>query len=85
MTVEGELDDISGIGQTQAAHTLCSNIPKAMRIDHVQEGVGHYGVFNGYRFREQIVPKLNAFFHSHFDKKAEQTLRSKSKNIDLPY
>ncbi|MDX2479854.1 MAG: polyhydroxyalkanoate depolymerase [Desulfuromusa sp.] len=85
MTVEGELDDISGIGQTQAAHTLCSNIPKAMRIDHVQEGVGHYGVFNGYRFREQIVPKMNAFFHNHFDKKAEQTLRSKSKNIYLPH
>jgi poly(3-hydroxybutyrate) depolymerase len=47
MTVEGENDDISGIGQTQAAHDICSNIPVAMRIDHLQAGVGHYGVFNG--------------------------------------
>lgn len=85
MTVEGELDDISGVGQTQAAHTLCSNIPEAMRIDHVQKGVGHYGVFNGRRFREQIVPKLNGFFHSHFDKKAELKLRSNSKTINLPH
>lgn len=85
MTVEGELDDISGIGQTQAAHTLCSSIPDAMRIDHVQKGVGHYGVFNGRRFREQIVPKLNEFFHSHFDKKAELKLRSSCENLQLPH
>ncbi|HNR78472.1 MAG TPA: polyhydroxyalkanoate depolymerase, partial [Parvularculaceae bacterium] len=46
MTVEGENDDISGIGQTQAAHDLCVNIPHSMKIDHIQPGVGHYGVFN---------------------------------------
>jgi poly(3-hydroxybutyrate) depolymerase len=61
MTVEGELDDISGIGQTQAAHELCANIPADMKLDHVQEGVGHYGVFNGRRFREEIFPKVAAF------------------------
>ncbi len=61
MTVEGELDDISGIGQTQAAHDLCVNIPAGMKLDHVQEGVGHYGVFNGRRFREEIFPKVAAF------------------------
>ncbi len=61
MTVEGELDDISGIGQTQAAHELCPNIPADMKLDHVQEGVGHYGVFNGRRFREEIFPKVSAF------------------------
>lgn len=61
MTVEGELDDISGIGQTQAAHDLCPNIPAAMKLDHVQEGVGHYGVFNGRRFREEIFPKVSDF------------------------
>jgi poly(3-hydroxybutyrate) depolymerase len=61
MTVEGELDDISGIGQTQAAHELCVNIPAEMKLDHVQEGVGHYGVFNGRRFREEIFPKVAAF------------------------
>jgi len=61
MTVEGELDDISGIGQTQAAHDLCANIPADLKLDHVQEGVGHYGVFNGKRFREEIFPKVSAF------------------------
>ncbi len=61
MTVEGEKDDISGIGQTQAAHDLCTNIPGNMQTDYVQPGVGHYGVFNGRRFREEIVPRVIAF------------------------
>ena len=61
MTVEGEKDDISGIGQTQAAHDLCSNIPSKMQQDYIQPGVGHYGVFNGRRFSEEIVPRINAF------------------------
>lgn len=65
LTVEGENDDISGIGQTQAAHTLCSNLPEALRLDHVQPGVGHYGVFNGRRFREEIAPKMKAFMAEH--------------------
>jgi len=66
MTVEGELDDISGIGQTQAAHELCANIPADMKLDHVQQGVGHYGVFNGRRFREEIFPRV-ADFIRHCD------------------
>ena len=45
LTVEGENDDISGIGQTQAAHDICVNIPETMRRDYIQPGVGHYGVF----------------------------------------
>jgi poly(3-hydroxybutyrate) depolymerase len=61
MTVEGEKDDISGIGQTQAAHDLCVNIPENMQTDYIQPGVGHYGVFNGRRFVEEIVPRVNAF------------------------
>ena len=61
MTVEGEKDDISGIGQTQAAHDLCTGIPERMQIDYIQPGVGHYGVFNGRRFQEEIVPRINAF------------------------
>ena len=65
MTVEGENDDISGIGQTQAAHTLCSGLPKAMQTDYIQKGVGHYGVFNGRRFREQIAPRMKAFMAKH--------------------
>jgi poly(3-hydroxybutyrate) depolymerase len=65
MTVEGEHDDISGVGQTQAAHDLCENIPVAKRIDHLQEGVGHYGVFNGRRFRTEIYPRLREFIRAH--------------------
>jgi poly(3-hydroxybutyrate) depolymerase len=61
MTVEGEKDDISGIGQTQAAHDLCINIQESMQTDYIQPGVGHYGVFNGRRFVEEIVPRVNAF------------------------
>ncbi|PWE18561.1 polyhydroxyalkanoate depolymerase [Marinicauda salina] len=65
MTVEGEKDDISGIGQTQAAHALCAGLPDALQEDHVQDGVGHYGVFNGRRFREEIAPRMKAFMRKH--------------------
>ena len=61
MTVEGENDDISGIGQTQAAHGLCANIPAALKEDYIQPKVGHYGVFNGRRFREEIYPRVRDF------------------------
>lgn len=61
LTVEGENDDISGIGQTQAAHTLCVNLPEALHDDWVQPDVGHYGVFNGRRFREEIAPMMKRF------------------------
>src|SRR5690606_936477 len=52
LTIEGENDDISGQGQTRAAHDLCVNIPDSMRHHHLQKDVGHYGVFNGSRFRK---------------------------------
>jgi poly(3-hydroxybutyrate) depolymerase len=61
MTVEGEHDDISGVGQTEAAHTLCVNIPTERRRHWLQPGVGHYGVFNGARFRSEILPRLSEF------------------------
>jgi poly(3-hydroxybutyrate) depolymerase len=61
MTVEGERDDISGVGQTQAAHDLCPNIPDNARELYVQAKVGHYGVFNGKRFLEEIYPRLRSF------------------------
>jgi poly(3-hydroxybutyrate) depolymerase len=64
MTVEGENDDISGIGQTRAAHELCSNIPAHRKIDHLQKGVGHYGVFNGSRFRSEIAPRICDFIQT---------------------
>ena len=58
MTVEGENDDISGVGQTQAAHGLCVNVPDHIRELYVQPGVGHYGVFNGRRFVREIYPRV---------------------------
>ena len=61
MTVEGENDDISGIGQTLAAHDLCSNLPSELKVHHLQKDVGHYGVFNGSRFRRDIVPRIVDF------------------------
>jgi poly(3-hydroxybutyrate) depolymerase len=61
MTVEGENDDISGLGQTKAAHTLCSNIPDDMRVHYMQPAVGHYGVFNGSRYRAEILPRIVDF------------------------
>ncbi|NWH07077.1 MAG: polyhydroxyalkanoate depolymerase [Alphaproteobacteria bacterium] len=64
MTVEGEKDDISGIGQTQAAHELCGNIPADRHIDYIQPGVGHYGVFNGKRWRTEIQPRVRDFIRS---------------------
>jgi poly(3-hydroxybutyrate) depolymerase len=65
MTVEGENDDISGVGQTQAAQDLCSNIPPEHKSHYLQLGVGHYGVFNGSRFRAEIAPRIADFVLSH--------------------
>ncbi|MCU0868408.1 MAG: polyhydroxyalkanoate depolymerase [Burkholderiales bacterium] len=65
MTVEGELDDISGVGQTQAAHDLCSGIPSGRRAHLLMEGVGHYGIFSGRRWRERIYPQVRDFIHQH--------------------
>lgn len=72
MTVEGELDDISGIGQTQAAHDLCTGIPDRDRLDYVQPGAGHYGVFNGSKWRKQIQPRVARFIRERFDIDAER-------------
>jgi len=65
MTVEGEHDDISGLGQTAAAHRLCVNIPDDFKTHWHQPAVGHYGVFNGSRFRAEIAPRISDFVLSH--------------------
>ncbi|MCV9938055.1 polyhydroxyalkanoate depolymerase [Boseaceae bacterium BT-24-1] len=77
MTVEGENDDISGVGQTKAAHDLCVNIPAEMRVEYMQKGVGHYGVFNGSRFRSEIAPRI-ADFMLTLDMKAASERRSET-------
>jgi poly(3-hydroxybutyrate) depolymerase len=71
LTIEGENDDISGIGQTKAAQTLSPNIPDSKRMHYMQPDVGHYGVFNGSRFRREIAPRILAFAteHSRVEKK----------------
>jgi len=65
LTIEGELDDISGNGQTEAAHVLCLNIPRSRRDHYVAPGVGHYGIFSGRRWREMIFPRVRDFIAAH--------------------
>ena len=65
MTVEGENDDISAVGQTEAAHKICVNIPDDKRVHYMQPNVGHYGVFNGSRFRAEIAPRIADFVLSN--------------------
>jgi len=64
-TIEGELDDISGEGQTQAAHDLCSGIPKARKQHFTVPKAGHYGIFSGRRWREIVAPKIAEFIRAH--------------------
>ena len=65
MTIEGERDDISGIGQTRAAHILTRELPPDMREHHEQAGVGHYGLFNGRRYEQEVAPRIKAFIRKH--------------------
>jgi poly(3-hydroxybutyrate) depolymerase len=65
LTVEGELDDISGAGQTRAAHGLCSGIPKSRQFHYDAVGAGHYGIFSGRRWREKVYPRVRDFIASH--------------------
>jgi poly(3-hydroxybutyrate) depolymerase len=64
LSIEGEHDDISGVGQTEAAHRLCVNLPPERQAHWLQPGVGHYGVFNGSRFRAEIAPRIADFISS---------------------
>jgi poly(3-hydroxybutyrate) depolymerase len=64
-TIEGEIDDISGPGQTRAAHTLCKGIPRKAKEHFLAPGVGHYGIFSGRKFREVIYPKMRSFIARH--------------------
>jgi poly(3-hydroxybutyrate) depolymerase len=65
LTIEGENDDISGLGQTEAAHRLTPNIPADKKAHYLQLAVGHYGVFNGSRFRAEIAPRITDFIRTH--------------------
>jgi poly(3-hydroxybutyrate) depolymerase len=73
MTVEGERDDICGVGQTEASHDLCPNIPADEHFHYLQPGVGHYGVFNGTRYRTEIQPRIREMIRTiEARRKAEQ-------------
>ena len=65
LTIEGENDDITGLGQCRAAHALCTGLPAGMHAHYEQAGVGHYGLFNGSRFRNEILPRIAAFVRAH--------------------
>ena len=65
MTVEGERDDISGLGQTRATHALTPHLDDDKHTHFEQPGVGHYGLFNGARFRNEIAPRIKAFIEKH--------------------
>jgi poly(3-hydroxybutyrate) depolymerase len=65
LTIEGERDDISGLGQTKAAHKLMPHLPAEMHEHIEQEGVGHYGLFNGRRFRVDVAPAIKRFIQTH--------------------
>jgi polyhydroxyalkanoate depolymerase len=64
MTVEGERDDICGVGQTVAAHQLCTGLPAAKKMHHLQPKVGHYGVFHGRRWQSETYPKVRSFIRA---------------------
>jgi poly(3-hydroxybutyrate) depolymerase len=72
LTIEGERDDISGVGQTEAAQRLAVNLPEDKRYHYLQTGVGHYGVFNGSRYRSEIAPRISDFVWTH-DRRPRRT------------
>ena len=74
MTIEGEKDDIAGVGQSQAAHDLCINIPESMKTHYLQLDVGHYGIFNGSRWRSSIAPVVDEWIARHDARAQGRTL-----------
>ncbi len=80
MTVEGEKDDVCGLGQTEAAQGLCYNIPENRKLHYVQPSVGHYGVFNGNRFRNEIRPRVMDFIRmAQTDDKSDKPKKKSEK------
>jgi poly(3-hydroxybutyrate) depolymerase len=77
LTIEGELDDISGAGQTRAAHDLCTGIPKSRQFHYDAMGAGHYGIFSGRRWREKVYPTVREFIASHQGSVAQKAAAKK--------
>jgi poly(3-hydroxybutyrate) depolymerase len=79
LTIEGEKDDISGAGQTRAAHDLCTGIDRKRQFHYDAIGAGHYGIFSGRRWRESVYPQLREFIAAHQSRKPVATARARSK------
>jgi poly(3-hydroxybutyrate) depolymerase len=78
LTIEGELDDISGAGQTRAAHGLCTGIARRPG-DHLEvQGAGHYGIFSGRRWRTVVYPRVKAFIAEHAGAEAQPANRERA-------
>jgi len=89
LTIEGELDDISGAGQTRAAHGLCTGIPKERQFHYDAIGAGHYGIFSGRRWREKVYPTVREFIANHQDdaapkKRAVKAIAAPAKRSAAP-
>ncbi|MES2859023.1 MAG: polyhydroxyalkanoate depolymerase [Pseudomonadota bacterium] len=84
LTIEGELDDISGSGQTRAAHKLCTGIPAADQHHLEVEGAGHYGIFSGRRWRTQVYPRVREFIAAHARAGAMPTVPATAKPAPRP-
>ena len=65
LTIEGEMDDISGSGQTRAAHKLCKGIEESRKEHYEVSGAGHYGIFSGSRWRNKVYPRIQQFIRAH--------------------
>jgi poly(3-hydroxybutyrate) depolymerase len=73
LTLEGAEDEMVAVGVTEAAQGLCRNLPARLREHHVQEGVGHYGIFNGSLYKSDIAPRMKAFMRRHVAASAMRT------------
>jgi poly(3-hydroxybutyrate) depolymerase len=65
LAIEGERDDISGLGQTKAALNLATHLPDEHKLYYMAEGVGHYGIFNGSKWRDRIAPIVEHWIAKH--------------------
>jgi poly(3-hydroxybutyrate) depolymerase len=78
LSVEGELDDISGSGQTEAVHSICTGVPKHLQRHYECKGAGHYGIFSGSRWREMVYPQVKAFIAGHHVQAVAETVKPAS-------
>jgi poly(3-hydroxybutyrate) depolymerase len=83
MTVEGELDDISGSGQTEAAHALCAGVPKSRQKHLEVKGAGHYGIFSGRRWRDLVYPQVRDFIQRHHERAPAVIARAKRRGATV--